>query len=115
MTTLSLRSEECRQRVSALESLSTSIIHDLRNPLGTVCAAAEMLMELDPEPIQVRRLAANIFRAAGRMREAVGRSQQRRPGRTNQGLRYVTSSRSSLRHRMQHRAVAKKPQRSYPA
>lgn len=69
MTTLSLRSEDCWQKVSALESLSTSIIHDLRNPLGTVCAAAEMLMELDPGPTQVRRLATNIFRAAGRMRE----------------------------------------------
>ena len=69
MTTLSLRSKDRVQKVSALESLSTSIIHDLRNPLGTICAAAEMLMELDPGPTQVKRLSTNIFRAAGRMRE----------------------------------------------
>jgi K+-sensing histidine kinase KdpD len=69
MTTLSLRSESWQKNVSAIEWLSTSIVHDLRNPLGTVCAAAEMLMELDPGPNQVRRLATNIFRAAGRMRE----------------------------------------------
>lgn len=69
MTPLSLRSEMWRQDVYADGWLSTSIVHDLRNPLGTVCAAAEMLMDLDPAPNQVKRLARNIFRAAGRMRE----------------------------------------------
>jgi signal transduction histidine kinase len=54
---------------AAVEWLSTSIVHDLRNPLGSIYAAAEMLIELDSGPIQVRRLARNIFRAAGRMRE----------------------------------------------
>jgi signal transduction histidine kinase len=49
--------------------LSASIVHDLRNPLGTVLAGSEMLMDLDLAPIQVKRLAANIHRAAGRMRE----------------------------------------------
>ena len=46
-----------------------SIVHDLRNPLGTVLAGSEMLMELDLTQAQVKRLAANIRRAAGRMRE----------------------------------------------
>ena len=69
MITLSPRLESCRENVSAIEWLSTSIVHDLRNPLGTVCAAAEMLMDLDPGLPQVKRLATNIFRAAGRMRE----------------------------------------------
>jgi signal transduction histidine kinase len=55
--------------ISSIGWLSTSIVHDLRNPLGTVFAGAEMLMELDPAPTQVKRLAANIYRAAGRMRE----------------------------------------------
>ena len=63
-TPLNSRSEHI-----ATEWLSTSIVHDLRNPLGTVFAGAEMLMELDPASTQVKRLAANIFRAAGRMRE----------------------------------------------
>jgi signal transduction histidine kinase len=48
--------------------LSTSIVHDLRNPLGTIVAGAEVLMELDTAPAQVKRLASNIHRAAGRMR-----------------------------------------------
>jgi signal transduction histidine kinase len=55
--------------ISALEWVSTSIVHDLRNPLGTVYAAAEMLMDLDLASIQAQRLVTNIFRAAGRMRE----------------------------------------------
>jgi signal transduction histidine kinase len=46
-----------------------SILHDLRNPLGTIYAAAELLMDLDSTSIQGKRLAANMFRAAGRMRQ----------------------------------------------
>jgi signal transduction histidine kinase len=49
--------------------LSASILHDLRNPLGTIYAGAEMLMTLDTTPSQAKRLAANMHRAAGRMRE----------------------------------------------
>src|ERR1700680_4427719 len=49
--------------------LSASILHDLRNPLGAIYAAAEILTDIDPEPTQVKRLATNIYRAAGRMRE----------------------------------------------
>src|ERR1700730_1763723 len=49
--------------------VSASILHDLRNPVGTIYAGAEMLMTLDTAPNQVKRLAANMHRAAGRMRE----------------------------------------------
>jgi signal transduction histidine kinase len=49
--------------------LSASILHDLRNPVGTIYAGAEMLMMLDTTPKQVKRLAANMHRAAGRLRE----------------------------------------------
>src|ERR1700674_4860212 len=49
--------------------LSASILHDLRNPVGTIYAGAEMLMTVDSTPTQVKRLAANMHRAAGRMRE----------------------------------------------
>ena len=69
MTTLSLKSESWNENASAIEWLSASIVHDLRNPIGAIYAAAEMLMDLDPTPAQVKRLAANIYRAAGRMRE----------------------------------------------
>jgi signal transduction histidine kinase len=68
-TGLSLRAESWRETISAVDWFSTSIIHDLRNPLGAICAAAEMLIEVDARPTQVKRLAANIYRAAGRMRE----------------------------------------------
>jgi hypothetical protein len=44
--------------------LSTSIVHDLRNPLGTVFAGAEMLMQLDPASTEGKRLAANIYRCS---------------------------------------------------
>jgi signal transduction histidine kinase len=49
--------------------LSASILHDLRNPVGAIYAGAEMLMTLDITPNQLKRLAANMHRAAGRMRE----------------------------------------------
>jgi signal transduction histidine kinase len=63
------RSESLQKHIFSTGWLSTSIVHDLKNPLGTVSAAAEMLMELDLTPTEVRRLARNIHRAAGRMRE----------------------------------------------
>jgi signal transduction histidine kinase len=66
---LSSRPEIWQKRISSISWLSTSIVHDLRNPLGTVFAGAEMLMQLDPASAQAKRLAANIYRAASRMRE----------------------------------------------
>jgi signal transduction histidine kinase len=68
--TLASRSESWQKRIST-EWLSASIVHDLRNPLGTVIAGSEMLVDLDLTPAQVKRLAANILGAAGRMRELV--------------------------------------------
>src|ERR1700689_3605101 len=61
--------ESWQKRIPGLELLSTSIVHDLRNPLGAVLAGAEMLMEIDPSSTHGKRLAANISRAASRMRE----------------------------------------------
>ncbi len=61
--------EHWQKRISRIGWLSTSMVHDLRNPLGTVVAGAEMLMQLDHAPTHVKRLATNIYRAAGRMRE----------------------------------------------
>jgi signal transduction histidine kinase len=46
-----------------------SIVHDLRNPVATIYAGAEMLMNVDAAPVLVKRLAANMYRAAGRVRE----------------------------------------------
>jgi signal transduction histidine kinase len=66
---LNSRPEIWQRQISSIDWLSTSIVHDLRNPLGTVFAGAEMLMQLDPASTQAKRLAANIYRAASRMRE----------------------------------------------
>jgi signal transduction histidine kinase len=62
-------SDGWQRRISTINWLSSSIVHDLRNPLGTVFASAEMLVELDSLPSHAKRLVANIFRAASRMRE----------------------------------------------
>ena len=69
-TTLTTPLNSRSERIST-QWLSASIVHDLRNPLGTVIAGAEMLMELDLAPAQVKRLAANVLGAAGRMRDLV--------------------------------------------
>jgi signal transduction histidine kinase len=63
------RSESWQARISSIGWLSTAIVHDLRNPLATVFAGAEMLMQLDATSMQAKRLAANIHHAAGRLRE----------------------------------------------
>jgi signal transduction histidine kinase len=63
------RSDRCQKNSSSIDWLSASIIHDLRNPVTTVLAGAEMLLQIDPASPQVKRLAANIYRAANRMCE----------------------------------------------
>jgi signal transduction histidine kinase len=62
-------SENPREAISTIGWLSATILHDLRNPLGTICAGAELLMDLDSTSTQVKRLATNMCRAAGRMRQ----------------------------------------------
>jgi DNA-binding winged helix-turn-helix (wHTH) protein len=45
-----------------------SVVHDLRNPLATICAGTEILVQPDLTSANVRRLAGNIRTAAVRMR-----------------------------------------------
>jgi signal transduction histidine kinase len=66
---LPFRAASLQDRISGIDWLCTSIVHDLRNPLGAVFTNAEMLMEIDPASTQGKRLATNIYRAAGRMRK----------------------------------------------
>jgi signal transduction histidine kinase len=64
------RQELIRQeRISTIGRLSSSIVHDLRNPLAAVYGGAEMLVDADLAPLQVKRLAANIYRASRRIQE----------------------------------------------
>ncbi len=59
------REELIRQeRISTIGQLSTSIVHDLRNPLAAIYAGAEMMMDSDLPPEMMRRLARNIYRAS---------------------------------------------------
>ncbi len=59
------REELIRQeRISTIAQLSTSIVHDLRNPLAAIYAGAEMMMDSDMPPEMTRRLARNIYRAS---------------------------------------------------
>jgi signal transduction histidine kinase len=67
--TLCQESEDPQEAISTIGWFSAAILHDLRNPLGTICAGAELLMDLGSTSSQVKRLAANMSRAAGRMRE----------------------------------------------
>ena len=46
-----------------------SIVHDVRNPLATIHAGAEMLAGSILSQPQVQRIAVNMYRASVRMRE----------------------------------------------
>ena len=59
------REELIRQeRITTIGQLSTSIVHDLRNPLAAIYAGAEMLVDSNLPAEQTRRLARNIYRAS---------------------------------------------------
>ncbi len=58
-----------QERISTIGRLSTSIVHDLRNPLAAIYGGAEMLVDSELPHPQVKRLAGNIYRASRRMQE----------------------------------------------
>ena len=64
------RAELVRQeRISTIGRLSSSIVHDLRNPLAAIYGGAEMLVDSDLSDTQMKRLAGNIYRASRRIQE----------------------------------------------
>jgi signal transduction histidine kinase len=64
------RAELIRQeRISTIGRMSSSIVHDLRNPLAAIYGGAEMLVDTELSPPQVKRLAANIYKASRRIQE----------------------------------------------
>ncbi|MSV28263.1 MAG: HAMP domain-containing protein [Bryobacterales bacterium] len=58
-----------RERISTIGRLSSSIVHDLRNPLAAIYGGAEMMVDSELTPPQVKRLAGNIYRASRRIQE----------------------------------------------
>lgn len=54
---------------TAVGWLCASIVHDFRNPVSAIHAAAEMLQGIEHAPTIVKRLAVNIHRATCRMRD----------------------------------------------
>jgi signal transduction histidine kinase len=66
----SARQELIRQeRIATIGRLSTSIVHDLRNPLAAIYGGAEMLVDRELSSDQVRRLAKNIYRSSRTIQE----------------------------------------------
>jgi signal transduction histidine kinase len=57
------------ERIATIGRLSTSIVHDLRNPLAAIYGGAEMLVDAELSPDHSRRLASNIYRASRRIQE----------------------------------------------
>jgi PAS domain S-box-containing protein len=67
-----LRTQEALQRaVRVREEVVSVVSHDLRNPLGVVAGAAELLLELPLEERERKRQAEIIRRSAERMRRLV--------------------------------------------
>lgn len=58
-----------KEQIATIGRLSTSIVHDLRNPLAAIYGGAEMMVDSELPPPQVRRLAHNIYRASRRIQE----------------------------------------------
>lgn len=64
------REELIRQeRISTIGRLSTSLVHDLRNPLAAIYGGAELLVDTKLSAEQVKRLASNIYKSSRRIQE----------------------------------------------
>ena len=59
------REELIRQeRISTIGRLSSSIVHDLRNPLASIYGGAEMMMDGHLNEAQLHRIATNVYRSS---------------------------------------------------
>jgi signal transduction histidine kinase len=59
------RAELIRQeRISTIGRLSSSIVHDLRNPLASIYGGSEMMMDGHLSEAQLHRVATNIYRSS---------------------------------------------------
>lgn len=61
----SARSELIRhERLTSVARLATIVVHDLRNPLASIYAGAEMLVDNELPSAQIKRLARNMYQAS---------------------------------------------------
>jgi signal transduction histidine kinase len=58
-----------QEQISTISRLSSSIVHDLRNPLAAIYGGAELLVDAELSSEQQRRLAANIYSSSRRIRD----------------------------------------------
>lgn len=56
-----------QEQIATVGRLSTSIVHDLRNPLAAIYGGAEMLVDAELTEEQRRRLAATIYSSSRRI------------------------------------------------
>ena len=61
------RSRWANEPLALIGGLSAALVHDLRNPIATISAGAELLMSMNVACPQSRRLASNIHRASVRV------------------------------------------------
>src|SRR3954468_9680008 len=63
------RAADLTKAIAATGWLAAGMIHDFRNPLGTIRSASEILLDMDVSAAQVERLGKNMHTAATRMQE----------------------------------------------
>ena len=97
-----------RERISTIGRLSSSIVHDLRNPLASIYGGAEMLVDSDLAPTQMKRLAANIYRASRRIQELLADLVNVSRGRSKSAPRFRPTATPAT-------AAASRPSEARPA
>jgi signal transduction histidine kinase len=58
-----------RGKSAGMDTVALTIVHDLRNPLSAIHAAAEMLMSTELSKLQMQRLVKNMYLASTRSQE----------------------------------------------
>ena len=71
MAAIREKESELRRAIEQREEVVSIVSHDLRNPLGVVLAASDLLLELPLDEAERRRQAENIQRSGKRMQSLI--------------------------------------------